>query len=187
MKLWRTAINSSATVWILVRYHSIAEMNGWKLKPVLIILVPQRCNTTRLTYVFSLVKWRNKKVLPRENVRGQEVYRLHCILSMACPVGGRGEEREKGTPVLVLAGGRGYPCPKTWLGHPPAPTPSPLGKDLGPETRNQGPVVWGTLSPLLTDTHLWKQYLPHPSDEGGNETLPVPFSSYITETNSPHN
>ena len=60
---------------------------------------------------------------------------------VSCPwrvLSRRGEGRE---------GGRGYPCPRTWLGLPYHP-PSPLRKNLGPETGGT-PSLWkghGTIS-----------------------------------------
>ena len=45
---------------------------------------------------------------------------------------------------LVLVGGKGYPCPRTWLGYPlplartRTGVPLPPGKDLGLETSEQG-------------------------------------------------
>ena len=87
----------------------------------------------------------------------------------------------KGIPFLQP--GQGYPLlpsPEKGPGSRTRGTPASR-KDLGPETRftpvpqertwdrDQGPVIWGTPSPLLTDTHLWKQYLPHPSHAGGNK------------------
>ena len=63
-------------------------------------------------------------------VKMQEAHRPRSILSMVCPAG----EREY--PVLVLYGGRGYPCPKT-------PFPA-----KGRGTRGHGPVIWGTPQPV---------------------------------------
>ena len=44
-------------------------------------------------------------------------------------------------------------------------TPSPLKEPGTRDQRSRAP------SPLWTDTRLWKQYLPHPSDAGGNKVI----------------
>ena len=73
---------------------------------------------------------------------GGERERNTPVLFLALMVGGD-------TPVLVLASGGGgfscpgsgqielYPCSRAWLGHPPLS----LGKDLGPETSEQGYLI----------------------------------------------
>ena len=136
-------------------------------------------------------------------VKTPEVYRLRRILFMVCPVLGGV------TPVLVLGPDWGLPSPI--LG-PDLGTPSPrkiLGPATrgtprkGPGTRNHGILPqertgdqWAGVppSPLWTDTHLWKHYLPHPSDTGGNnktckqnlweEDAPVPVSFLFWNTMS---
>ena len=67
------------------------------------------------------------------------------------------ENKQRGVPpaaypvhgVCCLGGGGGYLLSWSLLGNP---LPFP-GKDLGPKAR-------GYPLPVLTDTHLWKQYLP---------------------------
>ena len=120
----------------------------------------------------------------------QEAYCPWCILfhSVSCS-GGRGgvgvpypgpgwrEGRGGRYPVLVLAGGSGgvgYPAlvlaegvgEVRWV---PCPGPGWAG-GLGWGVPCPGPG-WSAPSSLWTDTHLWKLYLPHPSDVGGNFLL----------------
>ena len=67
----------------------------------------------------------------------------------------------------ILAGGREcYPrmgCPLLGTGVPPERTWDQW-KYYGMEMGYPLPWVW-------TDTHLWKQYLPHPSDAGGRNGI----------------
>ena len=66
-------------------------------------------------------------------------------------------------PVLSWPGG--YPCagvpPDQGLGTPPPAPQRPGTRDLGKNLGLAYPPPW-------TDRHLWKQYLPHPSDADDN-------------------
>ena len=79
----------------------------------------------------------------------------------------------------------GYPI-QSWLGRgtmgylPYLELGYPPGRNLVPGTGvpwkghgTSGSIIgwrWGTLPPWVwTDTHLWKQYLPHPPDAGVND------------------
>ena len=104
----------------------------------------------------------NSNIRKSSCVKTHETYRPRLILSMACPAGGEGGKGreypcpgpvwgEGGTPVLVLSRrmGRGYYCPRVWLGYPLS-LPLPTRKDQGPEAgKGSGTRDWG--NPLWTD------------------------------------
>ena len=98
--------------------------------------------------------------------------------SLCCYVWGRGYSSPGwGYPHSCPSWGGGYPSPvltegvplslgtpKPGLEYPPQPE-----RDLEPETWERT-WDWGTPPHRVADTHLWKQYLPYPSDAGGKNT-----------------
>ena len=137
----------------------------------------------------------NKEVVLREReaLRPLHNKRLLCLVSRR---GGYPSPSWKGsTPVLFWLGGRGIPqscsgkgvpqlcsgweIPLSWGTPPPAgvppgqdwrtPPPARTGVPPPPPWKGPGKEPGTEITPppqMWTDRHLWKQYLPHPSDAG---------------------
>ena len=155
-------------------------------------------------------KWPNKKVLLRERKRhaARHVASARSAV-LSWPGGGVPQSWTGGYPILTWRGvhhpdlaGRGYPSPVMavgggggttvlswlWSGTPvltwPVGYPLPAGLGYPPErTWDQCPgkeAGTGVPPGVWTDRHLWKQYLPHPSDAGGyNRLVPPPLGLAI--------
>ena len=90
-----------------------------------------------------------------------------------------------GTPVLEYPSGWNwstppwlglvYPWERTWDQRPGKEPGTGVPTQKGPGTIDLRKNMGLGYYPLLTDRHLWKQYLPHPSDAGGNEIKMVKF------------
>ena len=83
--------------------------------------------------------------------------------------------------------------PGTWLGSPPPPAKTRMGVSpvwtwLGtrPHLHLAGvpPSGPGCCTPLSTDRHLWKHYLPHPWDAVGNKLIINQLSLFQCSTSA---